>query len=124
MTTLTGRRARTLSGYVATLLDYPRWFIDREVDFTDCHLQGRFADADDTCLVCRFGSACRWLNQNRPEPTPDTPLPELVVALQTAVVYVRNERPDTADHTRDCDCDTCHWLHEASAFLRTHRHKT
>ena len=24
----------------------------------------------------------------------------------------------------EVSCDTCEWLHEASAFLRTHRHKT
>ena len=124
MTTLTGRQVRTISGYVATLLDYPRWFIDREVDFTDCHLRGHFEPDDRCCTDCRFGSACRWLNQNRLEPTPDTPLPDLVGALQTAVRYVRSECPDSADHTRDCDCDTCEWLREASAFLRTHRHKT
>ncbi|MDH3811211.1 MAG: hypothetical protein OEU60_05835 [Gammaproteobacteria bacterium] len=124
MTTLTGRQVRTISGYVATLLDYPRWFIDREVDFTDCHLKGRFEPDDRCCADCRFGSACRWLNQNRLEPTPDTPLTDLVNALQTAVSYVRGECPDTADHARDCDCDTCEWLHEASAILRTHRHKT
>jgi len=29
MTTLTGRNARTLSGYVESLLDYPRWIIER-----------------------------------------------------------------------------------------------
>ncbi len=124
MTTLTGRQLRTISGYIATLLDYPRWFIDREVDFTDCHLKGRFAPHDRCCEDCRFGSACRWLNQNRLEPTPETPLPDLVDALRTAVSYVRREYSDSADHARDCDCDTCEWLREASAFLRTHRHKT
>ena len=35
MTTLTGRNTRTIVGYVITLLDYPRWVIEREVDFTD-----------------------------------------------------------------------------------------
>ena len=124
MTTLTGRQVRTISGYIAALLDYPRWFIDREVDFTDCHLKGRFALHDRCCEDCRFGSACRWLNQNRLEPTPETPLPDLVDALRTAVSYVRREYADSADHARDCDCDTCEWLREASAFLRTHRHKT
>ena len=124
MTTLTGRQVRTISGYVATLLDYPRWFIDREVDFTDCHLHGRFAPDDPSCADCHFGSACRWLNLNRLEPAPDSPLPDLVEALQTAVGYMRRERPDIADHARNCDCATCEWLHEASAFLRTHRHKT
>jgi hypothetical protein len=124
MATFTGRQARTLAGYVTTLLAYPRWFIDREVDFTDCHLHGRFATDDNTCAACQFGRACLWLNQNRPEPNADTPLPDLVAALQTAVTYVRKESPDVANHDRDCRCDTCLWLHEASGFLRTHRHKT
>ena len=124
MTTLNGRQARTISGYAATLLAYPRWFIDREVDFTDCHLQGRFEPADDRCVNCRFGSACRWLSQNPREPTPDTPLPDLVDALQTAVDYLRRDTQAMTDHPRLCDCDACLWLQEATAFLRTHRHKT
>ena len=124
MTTLTGRHVRTISGYVATLLAYPRWFIDREVDFTNCHLQGVFDEEDTVCTACHFGSACRWLSLHRLEPTVDTPLPDLVDALQTAVAYVRKECPDATGHPRECNCDTCEWLHEASAFLRTHRHKT
>ncbi len=124
MTTLTGRQARTISGYVLKLLEYPRWFIDREVDFTDCHHQGRFTAGDARCEHCDFGAACRWLNQNRDEPTPATPLPELLNALQTAVRYVREDSAETSCHPRRCDCDACEWLHEASAFLRTHRHRT
>lgn len=107
-----------------TLLAYPRWFIEREVDFTHCHLQGRLDPDDGQCAECRFGTACRWLNQNGSEPKPDSPLPDLVEALAAAAAYVRAESPEGADHPRDCDCDTCEWLHEASAFLRTHRHKT
>ncbi|MDH5619035.1 MAG: hypothetical protein OEZ11_10370 [Gammaproteobacteria bacterium] len=124
MTTLTGRHVRTISGYVATLLAYPRWYIDREVDFTNCHLQGRFDEEDTVCAACHFGRACRWLSLHRLAPTVDTPLPELVDALQTAVTYVRRECADATGHPRECDCDTCEWLQEASAFLRTHRHKT
>lgn len=124
MTTLRGRQARTISGYVTILLEYPRWFIEREVDFTNCHLQGQFDGQEERCTNCHFGSACRWLHSNRPEPTPDTPLPDLVIALTTAVSYLRQETPALEDHDRGCDCDTCAWLREASAFLRTHRHKT
>lgn len=124
MSTLGGRQARTLSGYVVTLLEYPRWFIDREVDFTDCRFQGRFDPGETRCAHCHFGQACRWLNQNRNEPTTATPLSDLVNALQTAVTYLRSESPETSCHPRRCDCDTCQWLHEASAFLRTHRHRT
>lgn len=124
MTTLNRRQARTLSGYVLKLLEYPRWFIDREVDFTDCRFQGRYDSREARCVHCHFGPACRWLNQHREEPTAATPLPELVDALQTAVTYLRSESPATSCHPRRCDCDTCEWLHEAGAFLRTHRHKT
>lgn len=124
MTTPTGKQTRTIAGYISTLLEYPRWHIDREVDFTGCHLQGGFDQDDARCADCHFGKACRWLHQNRHEPTPDTPLPDLVNALQTAVTYLRTESPETTDHARHCDCDTCRWLREASAFLRTHRHKT
>ena len=113
---------RTITGYVVTLLEYPRWLIDREVDFTDCHLHGNFDGADDQCQCCDFGSACRWLNQNRSVPSPDTPMPSLVHALQTAIDFVRSESASAARHDPHCDCDTCQWLREANRFLRANRH--
>ena len=88
MTTLTGMSTRTITGYLVTLLDYPRWLIDREVDFAECHLHGNFDAEDDQCQCCDFGSACRWLNQNRTAPSPDTPMPDLVEALQVHAAEV------------------------------------
>lgn len=124
MTTLTGASTRTITGYLVTLLEYPRWLIEREVDFTNCHHGGNFEAGDARCRHCRFGEACDWLNHNRTEPTLRTPLPELLLALKTAVAYVRNSSQGAAAHDRHCDCDHCEWLHEATNFLRTHRHKT
>ena len=124
MPSLTGQNTRTLSGYVATLLDYPRWIIEREVDFTDCHLSGRFDENDAQCHACCFGAACCWLNRNRMSPSPDTPLDELLQALNTAVGYLRTPNDGEAPHPNICECDTCSWLREAMGFLRTHRHRT
>ena len=122
MATLTKMNTRTITGYLVTLLEYPRWLIDREVDFTDCHLHGDFGADDEQCRCCEFGSACRWLNQNRSAPSPGMPLPDLIHALQTAVNFVRNESLSAARHERTCDCDTCKWLREANRCLRAHRH--
>jgi hypothetical protein len=124
MSTLTGRNTRTLTGYVATLLDYPRWIIERQVDFTDCHLSGGFDETDTRCSACRFGAACSWLNTNRMAPSPDTPLEELLLALHTAIDYLRTPSDGEAPHPGFCDCPTCSWLREARGFLRTHRHRT
>lgn len=124
MTTLTGRSTRTITGYLVTLLEYPRWLIDRDVDFTNCQLSGTYDTADDKCVQCTFGEACIWLNQNRSEPSLDTPLPELVDALDAALRYLRSEYHGSGEHGRHCECDTCDWIREASNFLRTHRHKT
>ena len=124
MTTLTGTSTRTITGYIVTLLEYPRWLIEREVDFTNCHLGGSFDAEDKRCGDCHFGEACDWLNTNRSEPTLSSPLPDLLLALQTAIEYVRGDARSAPAHDRDCDCDTCAWLHEATNFLRTHRHKT
>ena len=123
MPTLTGRRTRTLTGYVTTLLEYPRWFIEREVDFTDCHHGGVYDNGDEHCTTCEFGAACRWLNSNRNAPDPDSPLAELLVALDTAVFYLRSPHHQHAGHPRDCICEACAWLHEAQSFLRLHRHR-
>lgn len=124
MSTLTGASTRTITGYLVTMLDYPRWLIGRNVDFTHCHLRGEYDAGDAVCVQCRFGDACRWLARNRDEPSLRTPLPDLVAALQAAADYVRRDVAADARHDRHCDCDTCEWLREASDFLRTHRHKT
>ena len=123
MTTLTGANTRTITGYLVTLLEYPRLLIDRDVDFTDCHLQGDFDNDDAICISCEFGRACRWLKKNRDEPSLSTPLPELVTALRTAADYVRLEHNASGEHEQMCDCDTCNWLQDASNFLRSHRHR-
>ena len=123
MTTLTGASTRTITGYLVTLLEYPRWLISRDVDFTECHLHGAFDPDDEICARCEFGTACRWLSKNTDAPTVDTPLEELLDALRTAADYVRRHRGSTDLHGRSCDCDTCEWLHDANNFLRSHRHR-
>ena len=124
MTTLTGASTRTIAGYLVTLLEYPRWLIARDIDFTHCHLHGRYDADDEVCARCEFGSACRWLTSNGEKPTVDAPLTDLVEALRRAADYVRRERGSAALHGSDCDCDTCQWLHDANNFLRSHRHRT
>lgn len=124
MTTLTGRNTRTITGYIITLLDYPRWFIEREVDFTDCHLGGGFEADHPQCSTCPFGSACHWLNAHRDTPSPEAPLDDLLKALATSVEFLRLSRADEAPHAGHCRCDTCQWLHEAQGFLRQHRHRS
>jgi hypothetical protein len=121
MNTLTGTTTRTITGYLVTLLEYPRWMIAREVDFTNCHLGGAYEAEDDLCMDCAFGDACRWLC--RDEPSLDTPLNELLDALQTSLPFVRERLDPRLPHDAPCDCDTCAWLREAHGFLRTHRHR-
>ena len=29
-------KTRTITGYIADLLEYPRWILEREVDFSSC----------------------------------------------------------------------------------------
>ena len=123
MPTLTGQNTRTLTGYVVTLLDYPRWVIEREVDFTNCHLGGGFDENDNQCASCHFGEACRWLNMNRSAPSSDMSLDELLQALNTAVDYLRSPSDGKSAHRDDCECDTCNWVRAAMGFLRTHRRR-
>ena len=122
MPTLTGQNARTISGYVVTLLEFPRWIIERDVDFTNCDLGGGFEARDTRCASCQFGRACCWLNRHCAMPTASASLPDLIDALQTAVDYLRGPGMDHGTHQHDCYCDTCEWLREARGFLRTHRH--
>ena len=118
----TGTNTRTISGYARVLLDYPRWVIEREVDFTGCPHSGRYDTDDLGCTSCRFGKACRWLNVNVAMPSRDDALAELIGALDAAVAYLLSPRRYDSPHARDCACDTCEWLRDAKSFLRTHRH--
>lgn len=124
MPTLTGKNTRTITHYVATLLDYPRWVIERDVDFTDCYQGGNYDDADTRCTGCEFGHACRWLNRHRTAPDINSPLDELIIALDTAVLYLRSSGHSEEPHPGNCECDTCQWVLEAKSFLRLYRHKT
>lgn len=120
MTTLTGRNARTLSGYVESLLDYPRWVIERDVDFSKCQYQGIYTASSDRCTTCQFGSACQWLNLAQLPTSPDQPLPELMNALTTAADYLQATYSE--GHERGCHCETCSWLRQVRRFLHS-RHE-
>ena len=39
---VTTSKTRTLKVYVEDLLQYPRWIIEREVDFTRCQYDGHY----------------------------------------------------------------------------------
>jgi hypothetical protein len=119
MTTPTGRNARTLTSYVETLLDYPRWVIERDVDFSHCHYQGKYAAANNRCTTCPFGTACHWLNLAQSPTPPEDPLPELLQALRTAADYLQTAY--SKDHERGCRCETCSWLRQVRRFLHSQR---
>lgn len=114
MNTLTGRRTRTITGYVFTLLEYPRVVIERDVDFTHCAHGGVHDPAAPDCTSCTFGDACQWLNRHRTTSLDEATLDELIDALATAADYLQR----TTRHDRHCDCETCRWLNEARGFLR------
>ena len=117
MTTLTGRNARTLAGYVESLLDYPRWVIERDVDFSNCRYQGTYTASANRCTTCQFGSACQWLNLAQLPKSPDQPLPELMNALTTAADYLQATYSE--GHERGCHCETCLWLRQVRRFLHS-----
>jgi hypothetical protein len=110
------RKTRTLQAYVSKLLQYPRWIIEREVDFTGCHYDGHYNAYLPECVDCPFGHGCRWLDQQRAPDIGDAPLEELVEALGGAVEYLASpkRRPEIVDD------DMRAWMREARRFLRSH----
>ncbi len=113
MNTLTARSTRTITGYVTQLLEYPRWFIERDLDFTNCPHSGRYEDTAAECVNCNFGEACKWLNRNRTPSTDLGSVEELVAALQAAVSYLEAK----SHYDKGCHCGNCSWLREARRFL-------
>ncbi len=120
MATLTPRSTRTITGYASQLLEYPRWYIERDIDFSNCQFHGVFQASAGRCVACEVGSGCLWLNRKRSPTVDEASLTDLIDALETAVAYVRNH----TRHEQPCDCETCRWIHEARALLRSRAHWT
>ena len=117
MATLTGTRTRTITGHLANLLEYPKWLIERDIDFTDCEFDGSYDATLTPCKDCRFGIGCKWLNSIRDIDANDASLMELTNALHGAVSYVSLAHPD--GHRSACECETCAWLASARRMLRS-----
>jgi len=92
-----------LSGYVESLLDYPRWVIERDVDFSACHYQGVYTASAKRCTTCQFGAACQWLNLAQLPKSSEPPLSELMNALVTAADYLQVTYSENHEH--GCHCD-------------------
>ena len=117
MTTTTRTNTRTITGQLGQMLEYARWLIGREVDFSRCRYSGQFNAFLPECEPCRFGAACCWLNRQRAVPLADASPEQLIEALRGAVRYV----DDNAEyrHGRHCDCETCGWRRSAKHLLRS-----
>ncbi len=111
----TSRKTRTLQAYVSKLLQYPRWIIEREVDFTDCRYDGHYNAYLPECVNCQFSHGCRWLDQQRAPDVGDAPLEELVEALGGAVEHLQSpqRRPEIDDD------DMRAWMREARRFVQS-----
>jgi hypothetical protein len=60
---------------------------------------------------------------NQGAPAADATLDDLLEALRISVEFLRTSSFNPHKHARNCECDTCQWLHEAQGFLRHQRHK-
>ena len=109
-------KTRTITGYIADLLEYPRWVFERDVDFSSCRYGSHYNAFIEECTECQFGTACRWLDQHRSRSLEEASLEQLTDALEAAVGYVRA----THRHKKTCYCKTCRWLREARHFKRSH----
>ena len=109
-------KTRTLTGYIADLLEYPRWVLEREVDFSSCRYGSHYNAFIEECRECEFGAACRWLDQHRSRSLEEASIDELCEALEAAVEYLRKSHR----HKKSCYCKTCRWLREARVVRRSH----
>jgi hypothetical protein len=114
MTTETTSNTRTLKAYAIELLKFPRWHIEREVDFTDCRHDAQYDPLLAECVDCQFGPACRWLDQHRTSLTDDASLDELVEAIASAAQYLQA----TTQKRGGNNAEVLAWIREARRFLR------
>ncbi len=109
------RKTRTLQAYASKLLQYPRWIIEREVDFTDCSYDGHYNAYLPGCVNCQFSHGCRWLDQQRAPDIGAAPLDEVVEALGAAVEYLES----TNRQFEIDDDDMRAWMREARRFVQS-----
>ncbi|MFQ6004283.1 MAG: hypothetical protein ACE5OQ_02175 [Woeseia sp.] len=117
MTTQTRSHSRTITGYLLHRLEYARWLIECDTDFTDCPYHGRYRQFVAECETCVFGKGCRWLGRYTADALREASMVDLVEALETAVEYVAERRRET--HLHSCACDDCEWLRTSRRFLRS-----
>ncbi len=113
MTTETTSNTRTLKAYAIELLKFPRWYIEREVDFTNCRHGGRYDESLEECRECRFGPACHWLDVHRTSLSSDVPLDELIEAIESGAQYMQL----TAQKRGGNSTEVLAWIREARRFL-------
>jgi len=111
----TTSKTRTLEVYVSDLLQYPRWIIEREVDFTGCRYDGHYNAYLPECVNCQFSRGCRWLDQQRAPDIGAAPLDELIEALGAAVEYLES----TNRQIEIDDDDMRAWMREARRFVQS-----
>ncbi len=114
MTTETTSNTRTLKAYAIELLRFPRWHIEREVDFTNCRYDAHYDGAVPECTSCQFGPACKWLDRHRTSLADDSPLDELVAAIDSAAHYLQQ----TTQQRGANNAEVLAWVREARRFLR------
>ena len=117
VTSGTTANTRTLRAYAADLLQYARWIIEREVDFSNCRRQGRHDSAASECARCRFGAACRWLDSHRTPNVEAASLDELVEGIDSACEYLQSAERNPAVN----DPELHDWIHKAHRFLKARR---
>ena len=88
VTTQSGSHSRTITGYLAHLLEHPRWLMECDIDFTQCPYQGRYEDFVAECETCIYGEECKWLSSYTISAIKEAPLTDLVDTLENAVDYV------------------------------------
>jgi len=114
MTTETTANTRTLKAYAIEMLKFPRYYIEREVDFTECRHDARFNASVKECADCQFGPACRWLDQHRTSLSDDAPLDELMKAIESAAQYLQA----TTQKLGANNGEVLSWIRESRRFLR------
>lgn len=108
---------RTLQGYASDLLKYPRYVIERDVDFSNCRRDGRHNAFLADCMDCQFGTACFWLNKHRTPHVDDATLEALVEAIESACEYLQVRVRQKGRN----DAEMLAWIREARRFLHARR---
>lgn len=106
---------------IMEVLHYPRMLLVANMDGEDCPQNLFFNPEQKSCLWCRQGEECRWLNRNDDfSILAEISMKKLIESLLFCIDYVDAQSSYANHDVGRCACESCEWVNNARKLLSEH----